>query len=122
MLNAGWWPTYYVTGGPLTAHRASEQDMFAGWSPWQFDGPLSSRFTGGPGDGFTLPPSSPALTGAALNVWNDDPTSPGSAPEAIAAGIAPRLRILALKTWGTTSPAADAAAFGALAGRALGER
>ena len=37
--------------------------------------------------------------GAQLNVWNDDPDN--MSQDEIAEGIAPRLRILAQKTWGS---------------------
>ena len=40
----------------------------------------------------------PKLLGSELHVWNDDP---GETEDQIAAGIFPRLRVLAQKTWGT---------------------
>jgi hexosaminidase len=51
-----------------------------------------------------LKPGEPRLTGAELHVWNDDPNA--ATEQEIAAGIAPRLRLIAQKTWGAP-PLAD---------------
>jgi hexosaminidase len=99
--NAGWWPLYYVTGGPLEGLRATEREMYEDWNPHVFEGPWSSRWAGGdPGAArFEVAKNAPRQLGAQLNVWNDDPGN--MSEEEIAAGIAPRLRILAQKTWGS---------------------
>jgi hexosaminidase len=49
------------------------------------------------------------VLGSELHVWNDDPTAETDAE--IARGIAPRLRVLAQKTWDTRPPAQTYAAF-----------
>jgi len=46
---------------------------------------------------FDVPPDARNQLGAQLNVWNDDPGH--MSQDEIAEGIAPRLRILAQKTW-----------------------
>jgi hexosaminidase len=111
ILNVSWWPLYYVTGGPFESLRSSEQDFFEKWDPWHFEGPYTMRWLGGPPQYQELAPRDPHLLGATLAVWNDDPSSPGAQPDAIAAGTAPRLRILAQKAWGSRSPARTYAEF-----------
>ena len=99
--NAGWWPLYYVTGGPLESLRATEQEMYEEWDANIFEGPWSARWAGGDPGGarFEVTNDRRNQLGAQLNVWNDDPGN--MSEEEIAAGIAPRLRILAQKTWGS---------------------
>src|SRR5439155_1488962 len=41
VLNVGWWPLYYVTGGPLAGFRSTEQDFYERWSPEHFEGPYT---------------------------------------------------------------------------------
>ena len=99
--NAGWWPLYYVTGGPLMGLRATEEEMYEDWNPWIFEGPWSTRWVNGDPGGarFEVAKDAERQLGAQLNVWNDDPDN--MSQDEIAAGIAPRLRILAQKTWGS---------------------
>jgi hypothetical protein len=49
------------------------------------------------------------VLGSELHVWNDVPPTRSDAE--IARGIAPRLRVLAQKTWDTRPPARDYAGF-----------
>ena len=99
VLNTGWWPLYYVTGGPLMSHRAPVDQMYEDWSANQFDGEFSPRFASPTTTEHTL--DSPKQLGASLAVWNDDPAAPGATEAAVAAGIRDRLRVLAQKTWGS---------------------
>jgi hexosaminidase len=103
VLNAGWWPTYYVNG-PLSNLRADLREAYDGWEPFRFDGPYSSRWAGSDATTQELDPTDPKLTGSELHVWNDDPDA--ATEDEIAAGIAPRLRLIAQKTWGAP-PMAD---------------
>jgi hexosaminidase len=120
VVNVGWWPLYYVTGGTFQRFRATEQDMYEHWQPSHFEGPYTLRwFTGAP-MGFDLDPGVPAQLGATLAVWNDDPSAPGAQPAPLARGIQPRLEILAQQTWGSPKLTPDYAAFGALATRLTG--
>jgi len=75
--------------------------MYEDWNPWIFEGPWSTRWVNGDPGGarFEVPPDAERQLGAQLNVWNDDPDN--MSQDEIAAGIAPRLRILAQKTWGS---------------------
>lgn len=118
VLNAGWWPLYHVTGGPLKDLRAPVAAMYEDWRPHQFSGPYSTRslLGAGPPTG-TLDAREPAQLGATLQVWNDDPASPDAREEAVAAGIAPRLAVLAQRTWGSPDPAPGYTAFARLATR-----
>ena len=101
VVNSGWWPLYYVTGGPLRGLRAELGAFAREWRPWRFEGPFTVRWSGAPGAPiFTLPRGDPRQLGAELAVWNDDPDAPGAGEPAVAAGIAPRLAILAERTWG----------------------
>ena len=84
MLNVGWWPLYYVTGGPLNFLRASEQDMYEHWSPAHFEGPYTPRWVlGAPLTAFDLAADDFRNLGATIAVWNDDPSSPGAKPAAL---------------------------------------
>jgi hexosaminidase len=97
VLNAGWWPLYFVTGGPLAGFRASVEDMYEKWDAHRFEGPYTQRWFGADSEPFALAQDDPRQLGATVNVWNDEP---GKMSEAqISAGIAPRLRVLAQKTW-----------------------
>jgi hexosaminidase len=50
VLNVGWWPLYYVNGGPFTSLRSTEADFYEEWDPWHFEGPYTARWGGGPPD------------------------------------------------------------------------
>jgi hexosaminidase len=100
VMNTGWWPLYYVTGGPLEFHRTPVDQMYERWSANQFDGEFSPRFLD-PGAASEHTVDSAKQRGASLAVWNDDPSSPDATEPAVAAGIRPRLRVLAQKTWGS---------------------
>jgi hypothetical protein len=121
VLNVGWWPLYYVNGGEFGTLRSTEADFYAQWDPWEFEGPYTSRWGGDavvePPDE-VLPEHDPHLLGATLAVWNDDPGNAGGAPAALAAGIAPRLRILAQKAWGSKPLTTSYADFAAAAAKA----
>jgi len=116
LTNAGWWPLYYVTGGPLQGLRASEEEMYEEWDPWHFEGPWTTRWlTGDPEpEPFLVPEDAENQLGAQLNVWNDVPHA--MTVEEIAEGIAPRLRILAQKTWGSPQLTDDYEEFKTLGG------
>jgi hexosaminidase len=117
VLNVSWWPLYYVTGGPLQGHRASEREMYETWVPRRFEGPYSALLPVDLGTTVTRDP-----LGATLAVWNDDPSSPAARPAALAAGIAPRLAILAQQTWGSAKLVPGYAAFRGVVARVTGTR
>jgi hexosaminidase len=90
ILNAGWFPTNYVEG-PLGAVRPDMRTAYESWRPNEFSGPVPQS-----------PPEvirrdEPRNLGSELHVWNDDPEA--ETEDEIAAGISPRLRVLAQKTW-----------------------
>ena len=107
VLNAGWWPTYYVVG-PGGRVKPS---MKAAYETWQVNA------FGGLAVNVPLPSSPPQVVrrhadrirGSELHVWNDDRSAETVAE--IARGIAPRLRVLAQKTWDTPPPARTYAGF-----------
>jgi hexosaminidase len=95
ILNAGWFPTYYVEG-PLGAVRPDMRTAYESWEPNEFYGPFVANETlQNPPD--VVSPDEPRNLGSELHVWNDDPEAETEAQ--IAAGIHPRLRVLAQKTW-----------------------
>ena len=102
VLNAGWWPTYYVNG-PFSP-MADLGQAYDVWQPFRFDGLLSPRWNGGGASSAELDPADPHLTGAEVHVWEDDPSL--ATENQIAADVAPRLRLIAQKTWGAP-PQAD---------------
>jgi hexosaminidase len=105
VLNAGWFPTYYATDiGPL-AGKSNMQQAYEGWHVKQFEGPESTSGTMQPPQ--TVAADSSLLLGSTLNVW-------GPLPETIrqtAAGIAPRLAVIAQKTWDSPEPTPSYAEF-----------
>jgi len=125
VLNVGWWPLYYVNGGPVGSLRSTEQDFYEQWDPWRFEGPYTTRWGGDavvqPPDDL-LKPGDPHLLGATLAVWNDDPANAGGDPATLPGAITPRLRILAQKAWGSPEPAKTYADFEAQASKARQDR
>jgi hexosaminidase len=107
VLNAGWWPTYYVVS-PLGLVRPSMRLAYDSWQVNSF---------GGLSIGSPAPLKPPQLVrrhrdrilGSELHVWNDDPR--GETAAQTARGIAPRLRVLAQKTWDTRPPAGGYSEF-----------
>ena len=73
VLNAGWWPTYYVVG-PLGRVRPSMRAAYESWRVNAF---------GGLAINVPVPPNPPQVVrrhrdrilGSELHVWNDDPTA-----------------------------------------------
>jgi hexosaminidase len=106
VLNAGWFPTYYVAGGPLSRVHPSMKIAYERWEVNLFGGLAINSPT--PGNPFQRVPARNVL-GSELHVWNDVPPTRSDAE--IARGIAPRLRVLAQKTWDTRPPAPDYAGF-----------
>jgi hexosaminidase len=105
VLNAGWFPTYYTTDlGPIEG-KSDMQQAYEDWQVNRFEGP---EFTGNVMEPpQTVPASSPNLLGSTLDVW-------GPLPETIAqtaAGIAPRLAVIAQKAWDSPQPAPSYTAF-----------
>jgi len=92
--NSGWYPTYYTTAPapPLPDMKYT----YECWSVNRFHGAVYlNGQIGTPWQ--VLSPSEPRNLGSKLHVWNDDPEAATEAEQAI--GIAPRLQVLAQKTW-----------------------
>jgi hexosaminidase len=95
IMNAGWYPTYYVNG-PLGAVRPGMRGAYESWEVHRFHGlligredPVTSPFVVGRDE--------PLNVGSKINVWNDEPER--ETEQEIELGIAPRLRVIAQKTW-----------------------
>jgi hexosaminidase len=115
VLNAGWFPTYYVVGS-LGRVRPSMRTAYASWAVNRFSGllvnvPQPSQ----PPE--VVSPRNRRVLGSELHVWNDDPQ--GETAAETARGIAPRLRVLAQKTWGSLHAPRSYAGFLRLS-RAIG--
>jgi hexosaminidase len=95
ILNGGWWPTYYVVG-PLGNVRPSMRVAYETWAVNRFSG-LAFTLEPPPGAPEIVPRGTRRNLGSELHVWNDDPD--GETDAQTARGIAPRLRVLAQKTW-----------------------
>jgi hexosaminidase len=100
VLNAGWWPTYYVAGGPFGKAHPSPRVAYERWQVNLFGGLALNSPT--PGSLQTVRGRSRLVLGSELHVWNDVPFRQSTAE--IARGIAPHLRVLAQKTWDTPPP------------------
>jgi hexosaminidase len=97
IMNAGWFPTYYVEG-PLGAVRPDMRTAYESWEVNRFYGPfVLNEGLQNPPD--VVAPDEPRNLGSKLHVWNDVPDA--ETEEQIATGIAPRLRVIAQKTWGS---------------------
>jgi hexosaminidase len=105
ILNAGWWPTYYDVG-PFGQVKPSMRAAYESWEVNRFGGLAIN--TPLPANPLQRVPARHVL-GSELHVWNDDPSAETAAQTA--RGIAPRLRVLAQKTWGTRPPARTYAGF-----------
>jgi hexosaminidase len=95
IMNAGWYPTYYVNG-VLGAVRPGMRGAYESWAVHRFHGLLIGR------EDPVAPPylvgrREPRNLGSKLNVWNDEPER--ETEQEIERGIAPRLRVIAQKTW-----------------------
>jgi hexosaminidase len=108
ITNMSWHPTYYVNGFPggfvpgwsnaiPFPNKPREQDVWEGWAPHVFHGPLA--YQGVAPAPTTIDPGAKRNMGSKLAVWNDDPTV--ATEQETAAAVAPRLRSMAQKTWGT---------------------
>ncbi|HEU0025054.1 MAG TPA: beta-N-acetylhexosaminidase [Thermoleophilaceae bacterium] len=115
ILNAGWFPTYYVVG-PLGQVRPSMRIAYESWAVNRFGG-LALNLPAPPNPFQVVAPRQPRNLGSELHVWNDDPD--GETAAQTERGIAPRLRVLAQKTWDSPRPARGYAGFLRL-GRAIG--
>ena len=98
VLNAGWFPTYYVSGGP-TKSVPPRPDMAWAYEDWDVNRFLGLYYTSRDAHEpeFVLPAGERLNRGSELHVWNDDPK--GETEDEIARGIAPRLAVIAQKTW-----------------------
>ncbi|HZP10862.1 MAG TPA: beta-N-acetylhexosaminidase [Nevskiaceae bacterium] len=110
--NSGWFPTYYVQGGAFGVSPlpppADMRSAYESWEVNQFYGPLyydqSLNF---PPD--VIDPVEPRNRGAKLNLWSDDPTA--ETEDKVTAHIAPNLRVIAQKDWGSPLLVPDYASF-----------
>ena len=119
VFNLSWQPTYYINGFPggfipgwsndiPFPNKPRDQDVYDGWAPHLFHGPLAYQ-------GQTASPTidvgvnEPHNLGSAIAIWNDDPAA--ATEQETAAGVAPRLRSLAQKTWGSRDPVSTYAEF-----------
>ena len=113
ILNAGWWPTYYVVGA-LGGLHASMRIAYEDWAVNRFHG-LAFGLEPPGTPPVVLPRGLRRNLGSELHVWNDDPD--GETDAQTARGIAPRLRVLAQKTWDSPLPVRRYSAFQRLANR-----
>jgi hexosaminidase len=118
IMNHGWWPTYYVTGGFVHPPNPDMGTAYESWSVEQFIGNRYFLPTA-PSDPHILPPGKKRLNlGAALNVWNDEPNFVNEVD--VSNAIFEPLRVMAQKTWGSPALYSDFHSFqGAI--RTVGE-
>ena len=121
IMNAGWFPTYYVHG-PLGTVRPDMRTAYETWEVNEFYGPFVYDETAqNPPD--VISPDEPRNLGSKLHVWNDDPEE--ATESEIAEAISPRLRVIAQKTWSSPLLTASYEEFegvGKRLGRAPGYR
>ena len=93
IMNAGWFPTYYVNGvgGSDVLIRPDLEAAYESWDVHEFHGIDDAD----PPD--TIAPGEPRNLGSELHVWNDNPGLVSQAETAVA--ISAGLRVLAQKTW-----------------------
>lgn len=117
IMNAGWWPTYYPQS-VFAVPRPSMATAYEQWKVHRFYGPFVANVTLEPPQGLDpglptigVPPEAPVFgrppdevdpdeprnLGSKIHVWSDNPQLEDE--DGVAAGIFPRLRMLAQKTW-----------------------
>jgi hexosaminidase len=118
VLNTGWWPNYYPTAPGFAAIRAPVRRLYEDYRPWEFTGPYTARWADpqAPPAG-RLRRGDPRQLGGSLAVWNDVPTAPEAREQAVADAIAPRLRALGQRLWGSPDRFAGYRAFARRAAR-----
>jgi hexosaminidase len=95
--NASWYPTYYTNlPAYMPVPRPDLKGMYETWAVHRFRGALYVDGTIG-GPYHDIDPGEPHNLGSKLHVWNDDPEK--ETEQQIAAGIRPRLRVMAQQTW-----------------------
>jgi hexosaminidase len=108
VLNGGWYPNYYSPDfGPI-AGKTPPAAAYTGWNVSDFYG---EAFKGG--TSLTrqhVPADSPRLLGDTLAVWGPLPETAGQT----AKGIAPRLAVIAQKSWDSPELTASYAGFARL--------
>ncbi len=124
IMNAGWFPTYFVNGFPtglvpgypsnslpIFPPQPDMRSAYESWSAHRFYGPftLNADLAFSPA---AVAPDQPANLGSKLHVWNDDPSA--LTEDEIAAAIFPRLRVIAQKTWESPPLTPSYAAFQAV--------
>ena len=114
LVNAGWFPTYFVNGVGGSNVQVTP-DLKAAYERWSVD-----RFAGvagqlNPDAGVTVPTPPPVLRGSILHLWNDNPAFSTEAQDT--PFIAPGLRVMSQKTWDSPRLVNDYASFQALAAR-----
>ena len=95
VVNHGAWPTYYVLGANPLVPNASMKVAYEQWKVNEFDG--YTYLFGHPLFSDVVAAGETNNRGAALTVWADHPEA--QTEDEVAAHIAPRLRVMAQKTW-----------------------
>jgi hexosaminidase len=99
IMNSGWWPTYYDTGGFFRPANPGMKSAYEHWSVEQFEGPIYLNPERPLLPPQTLPPGSLLNLGTKLSLWNDHPNFRHET--AIAREIAIPLHVIAEKGWGS---------------------
>jgi hexosaminidase len=100
IMNAGWFPTYYVVGGAFGVSPlpppADMESAYETWEVHEFYGAIYYDATlNFPPD--LVDPDEPRNLGSKLNLWCDGPEA--ETEDEVTAHIAPNLRVIAQKTW-----------------------
>jgi hexosaminidase len=105
ILNDGWFPTYYTGDlGPVQG-MPDMRRAYESWAVNQFCGPtVNGRFLEAC---YVVSPDEPRNLGATINAWDDSTLT----LSAIARGLAPRLAVVAQKTWNSPLLTASYATF-----------
>jgi hexosaminidase len=94
-MNHGAWPTYYVLGANPILPNASMKAAYENWMVNEFDG--YTYLFNHPFFSDVVPAGEANNIGAALTIWADH--ADAETEDEVAAHIAPRLRVIAQKTW-----------------------
>jgi hexosaminidase len=116
VMNHGAWPTYYVLGANPLFPNASVKVAYEQWRVNEFDG--YTYLFGHPFFSDVLAAGEANNRGAALTVWADHPKA--ETEDEVAAHIAPRLRVMAQKTWESAALTSDYPIFEEIAARVGG--
>ena len=113
VMNASFYPTYYVQGWEPSRPQYPAAALYDQWTPQKFFIEQMPPYAPAPPPDYTLPnPPTANLLGGKFHIWSDNPTA--VTEKQVAADIYEKLRAMAQSNWGSPKVAPDYATFAPL--------